>query len=419
MPSVTFTTSGVLQKSALREANDRLVLDTIRRNPGISRNKLAKITAFSPTSMSFVVNRLLRSGLIREEKLKSSSSSGRPPTGLWLRSDALTAIGVEIARPTSHIILVNLEGQTITERQVGWKTNPKKFLEKLAEEIRAIGALPEAKQVLSVGVSISGTIERKTGRVIGAESIGWFDVEAGKILGGLLDWPVLFENNANLSAMAEQWNAPGLGSELRYCVYIQMKGGLGSAVIVDGRVLHGYAASGTEFGHITLYPDGLFCNCGNKGCWEQYASDLALVRNYRERAALGNVDEIDEEESWNIVALAREGDAHALGALEDTAKNLGLGLASMTAALNPQTIIVGEPIASAWDLAGDIIQNVVAERVPAYFRNGLKVLPSRVKTRASLQGAAILALKSYFNHFDQVRTDTSPSRVVMEPHASR
>ena len=417
MPSVTITTSGVLQKSALREANDRLVLDTIRRNPGISRNQLAQISSFSPTSMSFVVNRLLRSGLVREEKLKAVSS-GRPPTGLWLCADALTAIGVEIAKPVSRVILVNLQGEVLLTRSISWDSDPKRFLSKLAVEIQAVGTALQARQVLSVGVSLPGTIHMETGRVIGAEGIGWFDVEAGAILRELVEWPLLFENNANLAALAEQWYSPGLGLQPRYFIYILMQGGLGSAVVVDNRILHGYSSSGTEFGHSTLYPDGRRCACGNRGCWEQYASDAALVRHYRERGGVTDDHTPVLDLSYRIIELARAGDAMALAALHETAGYLGLGLASMTAALNPQAIVVGAPMAAAWDLVEDRIRAVLAERVSSYYYNGLQVMPSRVDTDSALRGAAILALRSYFNHFDHAKTDTSPNRVVMEAHGS-
>ncbi len=416
MPSVTFTTSGVLQKSALRRANDRLVLDTIRRNPGVSRTQLAQITGFSPTSMNFVVNRLLKRSLVREKKRKHEAGSGRPPSGIWLRSDALTAIGVEIARPVSTVILANLEGGIVATHSVPWHENPEHLLESLAVTIRAVGALPEARQVLGVGVSVAGTVERQTGRVIGAENIGWFGVEAGAILRRLVEWPVLFENDANLSAVAEQWYRPRNGPALRYFVYLQMEGGLGSAVVVDGRILHGSSSSGTEFGHITLYPEGHLCSCGNRGCWEQYASDMALVREYRQRAGIDEGAEDIFEESHRVVALAREGDPHALAALHSTARHLGLGLASMIAALNPQAIIIGEPIASAWDLVVDIIQSVLVDRVPSYHRNGLQLMPSHTDTHSALRGAAILALKSYFDHFDQAMPEASPNRVKMEAH---
>jgi predicted NBD/HSP70 family sugar kinase len=416
MPSVTFTTSGVLRKSALRQANDRLVLNAIRRNPGISRSEIAKVTGFSPASVKFVVNRLLRSKLVSDEKPESSSRSGRPAGGLRLRSGAMTAIGVEIARPDSTLILVDLDGEILHKRTVPFRAEPEGFLDELAAKIRALAGLREPREVLGIGVSLPGTIDKVAGRVIGAEGIGWVGVEAGARLRRQLEWPLFFENDANLSALAEQWYSPGEANQLRYFVYIRMQGGLGSGVFVDGRILHGFSSAGAEFGHIMLYPDGRLCNCGNRGCWEQYASDAALVRTYRESGGVGGGDGNMLEESQRIVELARRGDHHALGALRTTATYLAYGFVSVIAALNPQAIIIGEPMASAWDLVEDVIQSELRARVPSYHLSGLRLLPSRIDSRSALRGAAVLVLQHFFTRFDHTGYDAAPSDVLMEAY---
>jgi len=416
MPSVTFTTSGVLRKSALRQANDRLVLNKIRRNPGISRSEIARVTGFSPASVKFVVNRLLRSKLVSDEKPEGPSRSGRPAGGLRLRAGAMTAIGVEIARPESTLILVDLDGEILDERTVPFRGAPERFLDVLAAEIRTLGGLSQPRQVLGVGVSLPGTIDKAAGRVIGAEGIGWVGVEVGARLRGRLEWPLFFENDANLSAFAEQWYLPEDEGPLRYFVYIRMQGGLGSGVFVDGRILHGVTSAGAEFGHIMLYPEGRLCNCGNRGCWEQYASDAALVRAYRESAGVVGGEENMLEESHRIVALARGGDRHAAEALRTTARYLAYGFVSVIAALNPQAIVVGEPMASAWDLVEGVIQSELQARVPSYSLSGLRLLPSRMDSRSALRGAAVLVLQHFFTRFDHTGSDAAPSDVVMEAY---
>lgn len=418
MPSVTFTTSGVLRKSALRLANDRLVLNTIRRNPGISRREIARVTGFSPASVKFVVNRLLKSCLVNDEKQESSSRSGRPAGGLTLRSGAMTAIGVEIARPESTLILVDLEGGIIEERSIAFRPEPEAFLDQLAVEIRALAASRQARQVLGVGISLPGTIDKAAGTVIGAEGIGWVGVDVGARLRRQLEWPLLFENDANLSALAEQWYAPDEDAPLRYFVYIRLQGGLGSGVFVDGRILHGVSSAGAEFGHILLYPEGRQCNCGNRGCWEQYASDAALVRAYRELAGVTGTDGNMLEESHRIVALARAGDRDASEALRAAARYLAYGFASVIAALNPQAIIIGEPIASAWDLVEQVIQSELHSRVPGYYLSGLRLMPSRIGARSALRGAAVLVLQRFFTRFDHTGYDAAPSDVVMEAYGN-
>ncbi|MBC7789931.1 MAG: ROK family protein, partial [Anaerolineae bacterium] len=146
------------------------------------------------------------------------------------------------------------------------------------------------------------------------------------------------------------------------------------------------------------------------GCWEQYASDVALVRAYRELSGVF-------EESVAIVNLARSGDAHAVAALRTNAEYLALGLVNVIAALNPQAIIFGEPIASAWDLVADIVVAELGKRVPPYCLKGLRLLPSRLGADCALLGAAAFALDHFFSRFDHTTGDSPPNRVAIRMYA--
>jgi predicted NBD/HSP70 family sugar kinase len=410
MATVRFTTSGVLRKSALREANERLILDSIRRVPGISRAEIARTTGFSRTSVTFVVNRLIRDRFVREEKLEPTLSAGRPPTALQLASRARLAIGVEVTPGKSRAVLVDLTGEGLAEREIPWDADPRTFLDGLRQAILGVAAGHGTGQILGVGISLPGTIEKSTGRVIGAEGLGWFDVPAGATLRRGMPWPLFFENDANLAALAEQWYLPAGREALRYFVYVQASGGLGTGVVVDGRILHGAASASAEFGHVMLDPNGYSCRCGNRGCWEQYASDGALLRNYNRHARGG----AELEDAMEVVRLARGGDRTALEALRYTASYLALGFVNLVAVLNPQAIVIGEPYSSAWDLIEDIVQDELRRRVPAYNLNNLRLLPSREGANATLRGAAALVLAGFFTSFDHAKDDGLPNGVSIE-----
>lgn len=415
MGIVTFTTSGALQKSALRQANERLVLNAVRRHPGILRADVSHITGLSRTSVTYVVNRLLKNRLVIEEKLESGSHAGRPPSALRIRADAMVAVGVEIVRPVSSVVLVNLEAEVVRRQAVHWHASPELLLHKLHLAIRSVTRSCKRGQVIGAGVAIPGTIEKSSGRVIAAENIGWFGVDVDHVLRGQLPWPFFYENDANLSALAEQWFAPPEGDLLRYFVYVRLAEGLGTGVIVDGRTLHGISSAAAEFGHVMLYPDGRPCACGNRGCWEQYASEAALHRTYGELAGTSGSTPAPID-SGTIVRLARAGNGPALQALHTTASYLALGFVNIVAALNPQAIIVGEPMASAWDLVEDVIRNELRTRVPPYAVKNLQILPSRLGSDSVPRGAAALALAHYFTRFDHAKEDALPNRVAIETH---
>lgn len=122
------------------------------------------------------------------------------------------------------------------------------------------------------------------------------------------------------------------------------------------------------------------------------------------------------DESLGIVERARSGDQHAIKALRATATYLAYGFVSVIAALNPQAIVIGEPVASAWDMVEDVIQSELRARVPSYHLSGLRLLPSRIDSRSALRGAAVLVLQQFFTRFDHTGYAAAPGDVVMEAY---
>ena len=302
---VTFTTSGALKKSALREANERLVLNTIRQNPSLSRADIVRITGLSPSSVTFIVKRLKSDKLIDESKTENWTQVGRLPTAIRIRANARVGLGVELGLTGARIVVADLSDEIISRKSVPWHSNHGIFLDKVHKAILALVSQYKSEQVLGIGVALPGFIDRATGRVIAAENVQWFGVEVGEILRRGLDVPVYFENGAKLSALAEMWSAGRERKPLRDFVSVVARGGLGTGVIINGEILQGASFGAAEFGHIPLYPEGRKCSCGNSGCWEQYASDFAFMRLYRERAGLPANRDLQPEA---IIAKVRAGD---------------------------------------------------------------------------------------------------------------
>ena len=408
MPAVTFTTGGALRKSALRQANERLILNVIRKNDAVSRADIVRITGLSPSSVTFIVNRLKHDKIVCEEQLPNFSQVGRRPTALRLRGSARIAIGVEITPSGARIATTDLNDADLGLKTVPWSPNYEVFFEKTHAAVRTLLGRLTPGQVLGVGVALPGTIDRTTGKIIAAENLGWFGVEAGDRLRRNLKVPFHFENEAKLSALAEMWYSDRDAAPLRNFVSVIARGGVGTGVIVDGRILQGATSAAAEFGHLSIYPDGRKCPCGNVGCWEQYASDLALLRTYAEESGQAVAG---EETVEGVLAKARSGDAAAQRALKATAQHVGTGFLNLVLALNPQAIVVGDYLAQAWDLIEEDVWAVLRRRAPTYFLAGLRVFPSRHGTESSLRGALALVLSRFFNSFGE-RNPARPAGIV-------
>jgi predicted NBD/HSP70 family sugar kinase len=413
MPAVTFTTGGALRKSALRQANERLILSVIRQNTAVSRADIVRITGLSPSSVTFIVNRLKREKIVWEERLPNLSQVGRHATALRLEGSARIAIGVDITPAGARVVMTDLNDTDLGLKTVPWSPNYELFFEKTHTAVRALLERLTPGQTLGVGVALPGTIDRSTGKIIAAENLGWFGVEAGEHLRRNLKVPFHFENGAKLSALAEMWFSDRGAAPLRNFVSVTARGGVGTGVIVEGQILQGATSAAAEFGHLSIYPDGRKCPCGNVGCWEQYASDLAFLRACAEESGQAGAS---EEPVESILAKARAGDAAALRALKTTAQHVGMGFLNLVLALNPQAIVVGDYLAEAWDLIEEDVWAVLRQRTPAYFLAGLRVFPSRHGTESSLRGAVALVLSRFFNSFGD-RSATRPSVVMMQESA--
>jgi predicted NBD/HSP70 family sugar kinase len=409
MPEVTFTTGGALKKSALRQANERLVLNVVRQYPSVSRADIVRITGLSPSSVTFIVQRLEKQKMLCEEASKPRSQVGRQPTALRLCPQARLAVGVEITLSGARIIVADMNDALVARKSIPWHDNYALFFGKVNSALRSLLEPMSPGQALGVCVALPGFIDEVNGRVLAAENFNWFGVDAGALLQQGLSVPFHFENTARLSALAEMWSSGRGPNALRHFVSVTARAGLGTGVIIDGQLLRGASSAGAEFGHISLYPEGRRCVCGNTGCWELYASDLALSRAWREASGA----EAGEADASAIVAKARAGDSVALGVLIDTARHVGLGFVNLVMALNPQAIVLGDYLAESWDLIEHTVWTVLRGRVPPYYLSGLRIFPSRHGAESSLRGAVSLVFSRFFGGFGGENDSQSANSVHM------
>jgi predicted NBD/HSP70 family sugar kinase len=396
----------------LRQANERLVLNTIRQNPSLSRTDIVRLTGLSPSAVTYIVGRLCRNRLISEEEVESQSQVGRRPTALRLRPESKMAVGVQILRPHSRVALADFNGNIVRAKIVRWHPNSELFLDRVHGAIRALIEPLPAGHLLGVGVGLPGTIDRVSGKVIAAENFNWFGVEAGSLLRARITVPFYYENSAKLAALSEMWSSERQGEPLRNFVFVTARGGLGTGVIVNGQLLQGAHFAAAEFGHAMLYADGRPCSCGNTGCWEQYASDFALCRLYSELVEKEGKPAVEAEPA-DIVRRARAGEPTALRTIEETAHYVALGLVNLVWALDPEAVIVGDWLAEAWDLIEGIIWKVVRSRIAGYYLGGLRIVRAKTPEDSVLSGAIALVLGRFFTCFDNGTAARPPHAVLM------
>ncbi|HEY2508542.1 MAG TPA: ROK family glucokinase [Streptosporangiaceae bacterium] len=222
----------------------------------------------------------------------------------------------------------------------------------------AVNELLAAYEVDAVGIGAAGFVDQTRSSVLFAPNLAWRSEPVKKQVEARIGRTVVVENDANAAAWAETTLGAARGQE--HVLLITVGTGIGAGLVLDGRLYRGRWGAAGEPGHYRVVPDGRLCGCGNRGCWEQYASGSALVAEARDFARRspasavrliqlggGTAEGIDGPA---VTTAARDGDAAALRCFEIVGSWLGAGLADMAAILDPGCFVVGGGVSDAGDL---------------------------------------------------------------------
>lgn len=258
----------------------------------------------------------------------------------------------------------------------------------------------EFPEVASVGVGAAGWVDREQAIIRFSPHLAWRNEPLRDQLAQRIELPVLIDNDANAAAWAEFRFGAGRGADVMVCTTLGT--GIGGAMIINGELFRGQYGMAGEWGHMTIIPDGHWCPCGNRGCWEQYASGNALVRDARALLAEGSphaaalTERVGRDPTRltgpDITAAAVAGDAMAANLIADVGMWLGRGLANLAAALDPEIFVIGGGVSEAGELllvpARAAFERTLTGRG---FRQSARIVAAELRNDAGLIGAADLA----------------------------
>ena len=312
-------------------------------------------------------------------------------------TDGPVCIGIDVGGTKVLAGVVDGTGRVVRTAR---RSTPGRRVETVAVEDALVAAVEEVaagEPVAAVGLAAAGFVDAAGERVMFAPHLPWHGEPVRDLLAARLGVAVALDNDANCAALAE-WTygaARGAASAL----VVTLGTGIGGALVLDGRVLHGTNGMAGEFGHMKVVPDGQPCPCGGAGCWEQYSSGNALVRYARER--VGREPSLLESSCGGDPALltgpmvsdaAAEGDLVARRAFHSVGDWLGVGLANLVAAFDPEVVVVGGGVSAAGDrLLAPARAALRRSLVGAADRVVPQVLAARLGPEAGLVGAAVLA----------------------------
>jgi glucokinase len=264
----------------------------------------------------------------------------------------------------------------------------------------AVAELSARYEVVAVGIGAAGWIASDRATVLFSPHLAWRNEPLRDALAGRIGLPVTVENDANAAAWAEYRYGAARGERVVVCVTLGT--GIGGGLVVSGILYRGAHGVACEWGHMSVVPDGRRCACGNRGCWETYASGSALARDARELAEVSPVaahrllELVDGDPAaltgMDVTLAAKEGDPAAVEIFTAMGRWLGRGIADLAAIIDPSVVVLGGGVSEAGDLLLSPARQTFADTLTGRgFRPAAPIRLAALGPDAGLVGAADLA----------------------------
>ncbi|MEO6610406.1 MAG: ROK family protein [Aestuariivirga sp.] len=294
------------------------------------------------------------------------------------------AIAVDLGGTQLRAALVDAAGNilerdsVLTEAEAG----PEKVVQQIGELVSKVKTKAAGFEILGVGVSSPGPLDTDKGLALSLPTLkGFTEFPLRDALKKTLQMDVKLENDGIAAAIGE-WRF-GAGQGLANLVYVTVSTGVGGGVIVDNHVMRGRKGMGGHVGHMAIEPDGLMCNCGNKGCIEAYAAGPAFTARARKRMANPAIT------TQQVFAAAKSGDAVAKELVAHEAMLLGLCFTSLLHLFSPEILVMGGGLSNEFEALYPAIRAYMDANAMAAFKD-VPLVKAKLGDNSGLIGAASL-----------------------------
>jgi predicted NBD/HSP70 family sugar kinase len=367
----------------IKKINRSIILREIVKEGLISRADLSKVTALTRATISAQVADLIDEGLIIETQLEHYTV-GRKPIMLSLNSEAGFALGIDLDYDHISFTVSNLIGSPVSSKRIEINTSDyQEILNLLVEQIRIYKSEYAFSQygIIGIVIAIHGLVG-KDETIHYVPRLRWNNISLKSDLEKQIDINVYLENNANLSAFAER---VFVHHETDNLLAATLYSGIGLGMMMNNEFFRGHDGFAGEIGHMIVVPNGIQCNCGNKGCWERYASENMFFRNLSDKR---NISPITYE---HIQKWLDEGDEEVTHLMEQFIYYLSIGLNNMINMYNPDVLVLDSELLRMYPNSLDKIRGNLNSSISHY--RALQI--STIGRNSSVLGACALAIKHF------------------------
>jgi len=308
-------------------------------------------------------------------------------------------IGLDLGGTFIKAGLVDQDGNIVLEKQIPTQVGQgaEVIVENLLEMVRLIqDDMSEDMDIPGVGIGAPGCVKVSEGIYVEGPNLpDWKDFPVASILSEKLELSVVVDNDANMAALGEY--TYGAGQGCTDMMMVTLGTGVGSGLILDGKLYRGVHDTAGEFGHTTIQFEGPVCNCGRKGCVEAYIGTngiLAVLKAKLEAGRSSVLKEmvLDKIMPKDIGMAAKKGDELAIEVLHDVGYALGIGFGNIANLLNLERIVVGGGVAAAGDFILEPARKGCREMAMKVQGETLQIVPASLGNKAGFIGAACLAM---------------------------
>ena len=373
-----------------RNINRRIVLNLIREHQPISRADLSRRSSLQRSTTSSITEQLISERWVTTGTM-GDQPRGRKPALLHLNGDRLGIIGIDIRPQETTMGLADAGMRFLAQESMPTGGDSRRLIAGLCERLQKMIKSHPHIAVEGIGVAVPGQIE--FARHIFPNQ-GWNFIDVRQQLETAMGLAVELENAANACAVAEILTNSHLDG-VRNLIVVTVSDAIGVGMILNGQLVRGPNGRSGDFGHVTIQKDGPVCQCGNRGCFEVYASNAAAVRHFNEIGSnTSHLKPILEPDFDLLLRMYETGNRQAGETLDRMAHFLGIGLLLMITGLAPDAIVIAGEVTKAWGRVSSIVNEVVRRRLPT--KVSTRILPGASGIHSRMRGPISLVLQKHF-----------------------
>ncbi len=371
-----------------KEKNFKQIIILLKKKRYTTKSELSLKLGLSIPTVTKIINKMLEMGIVFEAEF-NESNGGRRALAFEFIPDSLLSVGVKLELDSLQIALINLDGKIVKRKIINKNfIGSLELINVLSNEIEIflfeIGIL--AEKVKGIGISIPGVVSDdglvlKVGTNFKIYDLNFEEIQTK------FNCKVIIENEANAAALAEFENLKT--KKNKNILLISIGTGIGAGIIVEGVPYMGAQKKAGEAGHITLYPHGKKCNCGNEGCWEMYCSNTAIIEEFSK-----NFEDIHSLKDIFTKKIMETEKGKKL--INQFSENLAIGIKDLLLIFDCDKLIISGEICNYSKYIKSNIENYIFKNDIFYQNENKRLEFSNYKEDANLIGAGLLTFKDFF-----------------------